>query len=75
MPDIVKRCKAFLSEVISTIFFGQHFNHPEPDLITELIYMVFQEHQEEIESASVKATATPAMRSFLLQLLLEYKSV
>lgn len=81
MPDIVKRCKAFLSEVISTIFFGQHYIHPEPDLISALIHMVFEEHREQVDiTESIKSTdrataAPPVMRSFLLQLLLDYKSV
>ena len=73
LPDIRQRCKDFLSEVISTIFFGQHYNHPEPELITELIHMVFQEQKDEVElTASIKAidvAPAPATRSFRFGLL------
>lgn len=81
MPDIIMRCKAFMSEVISTIFFGQHYNRPDPDLISELISMAFQEQKEQIEvmkSAVYEDSGTvapPPTRSFLLQLLLDYKLV
>ena len=76
--DIRKRCEAFFSEVISTLCFGHQFNQPEPELVAELINMVFDEQKQETKqlgySTNDETDSVPVMRSFLLQLLLEYKS-
>ena len=77
--DLQKRirgyCKTFFMEVVSSLCFGQT-TPPEPQLIEELLKVVFTEKDETKElsySDKEKTDAVPVIRSFLLQLLLEHK--
>ena len=62
-------------EVVSSLCFGQT-TPPEPQLIEELLKVVFTEKDETKEltySDKEETDAVPVIRSFLLQLLLEHK--
>ena len=62
-------------EVVSSLCFGQT-EPPDPQLIVELLKVVFTEKDETKEltySDKEKTDKVPVIRSFLLQLLLEHK--
>lgn len=67
--------------MVSGISFGGHLP-PEPDLVRELINMMFtQECEDEMVTRQLspykeeKSDTVPTVRSFLLQLLLKHKYV
>ena len=83
--NIKKSCRQFFMEVVSSLCFGG-VTAPEPDLITMLMEIVFNEKSEscidentELETREltpykvVSSDKIPTIRSFLLQLLLEHK--
>ena len=79
IKNIKIRCKDFLAEVISTLCFGQYDAPLEPELVNDFISVVLDQQMP----ANVKdkrpfikllnVDSSPAVRSFLLQLLLEFK--
>uniref|UniRef100_A0A1X7TWB5 RZ-type domain-containing protein n=1 Tax=Amphimedon queenslandica TaxID=400682 RepID=A0A1X7TWB5_AMPQE len=69
-------CESYFMEVVSSLCFGQ-LNPPEPDLIKELLNVVFTDQQKTREftySERQRNDSVPVIRSFLLQLLLEYNT-
>lgn len=78
MQDKIQRCsKSFFMEVVSSLCFGQSIP-PEPDLINELLNVVFatEDNTTTRENAfpdETKDAKVPVICSFLLQLLLELK--
>ena len=83
--NIKKSCRQFFMEVVSSLCFGG-VTAPEPDLITMLMEIVFNEKSEscidentELETREltpykvISSDKIPTIRSFLLQLLLEHK--
>ena len=71
--DIKKRCHKFFTEVVSTLCFGR-YSQPEPELVAELIGIVFDEGSKEF-GYSESDESDSDMQSLLLHLLLEYKLV
>ena len=68
-------CKSYFMEVVSSLCFGQ-LSPPEPDLIKELLNVVFTEQDTTKDftySDKEETDKVPVIRSFLLQLLLEHK--
>ena len=78
MTQFRNQCKLFFLELVSCLCFGQS-TPPEPELIKHLLNIVFVELGDKLEtkqftySKNVKKDRVPVIRSFLLQLLLEYK--
>ena len=87
LAAIAKSCRNFFLEVVSSLCFGQA-NAPEDDLVQMLLNIVFTEREQESGEEGGKwgtreltpykddlkeEDATPTIRSFLLQLLLEHK--
>ena len=78
MTQFRNQCKLFFMEIVSYLCFGQA-TPPEPKLIELLLNIVFVEQDDKFEtkeftySKNVKKDRVPVIRSFLLQLLLEYK--
>lgn len=72
------RCKLFFMELVSSLCFGQ-VTPPEQELVHLLLNIVFVEQHEQhgtkefTYSEKAKIDSVPVIRSFLLQLLLEYK--
>ena len=83
IKNVKRRFKDFLAEVISTLCFPQYHDTLEPELIDEFISIVLDQQKLMITSSGAKKKApfsilldvesSTAIRSFLLQLLLEYK--
>ena len=75
IKEIKIRCKDFLAEVISTLCFGQHDAPLEPELINGFISVVLPTNVEDKKPfiKLLNVDSSPAVRSFLLQLLLEFK--
>ena len=78
MMQFRNQCKLFFMEIVSSLCFGQAAP-PEPDLVKHLLNIVFVELKDKLETkqftyaSNVKKDHIPVIRSFLLQLLLEYK--
>ena len=78
MTQFRNQCKLFFMELVSSLCFGQA-TPPEPELIKHLLNIVFVEKEDKLEtkeftySKNAKKDRVPVIRSFLLQLLLEYK--
>ncbi len=77
--DVKKRCKNFLAEVISTLCFPRYHESLHPALIEDFIRIVLNQ-QMPIDakkkapfSVLLDVESTTTIRSFLLQLLLDYK--
>ena len=78
MTQFRSQCKLFFMELVSSLCFGQA-TPPEPELVKHLLNIVFVEKEDKLQtkdftySKHVKKDRVPVIRSFLLQLLLEYK--
>ena len=78
MTKFRNQCELFFMELVSSLCFGRA-TPPEPELVEHLLNMVFVEKEDKLEtkeftySKHVKKDRVPVIRSFLLQLLLEYK--
>ena len=75
LNSIRESCRAFFMELVSTLCFGQT-TLPEPDLISSLMNIVFQDDEKTKDftySDKAAADKQPVIRSFLLQLLLEHE--
>ncbi len=72
LKEIRQSCLAFFMELVSTLCFGQRAA-PEPKLVKTLLYdTIFVEKQKTRDSLN-KGIKADQVRSFLLQLLLEYE--
>lgn len=79
IKEVKKSCRVFFMEVVSSLCFKREAA-PEPNLVSMLLDTVFLEKDEPTTQDLTpykdgKPDKIPTIRSFLLQLLLEHRSV